>query len=368
MIKWLWITTGDRLAAALRWPWSIVSLQSMGMWIPLVMPFVTPLVAQAADAGAPFSVQVVPPQVAATVPPGALSAGFTTQALNSDFTQPLPKGWLGGCPNDADGTWDMNDATGHTWWIGLWWFWTYTSCTVTQAQDPVAGSLVLDMPWPIDSSNFHYANGVAIETTYFKGSSGTDGQAVTFPNNVYYEVVARQTPILPASFMAAGVTWPIEAVVDQSKAGLEDDIIELDTGRLGNSDAALHNWGSGGGGGGFLWQGYGPPGLPGSFDPNQYHAYGLRITSDGQTRVSCSYIDNAFVGCQTLSGGQMTAAEANQRQFLNLQSFCDAWNYNQTCNGNDGQMQHLYVKSVRVWSCDSWQTTQCNRPVLNSAP
>src|SRR5262245_25357825 len=37
------------------------------------------------------------PWSTAAIPPGAQAAGFRTLALDSDFTQPLPSGWLGGC-------------------------------------------------------------------------------------------------------------------------------------------------------------------------------------------------------------------------------------------------------------------------------
>ena len=56
-----------------------------------------------------------------------------------------------------------------------------------------------------------------------------------------------------------------------------------------------------------------------------------------------------------------------ERQFLVLQNACDWWN--QPANGCEkGRDQRLYVKSVRVFSCGDWNTTQCNRPVLMGAP
>ena len=55
-------------------------------------------------------------------PPGAAAAGLTTLALNSDFTQPLQKNWLGGCPNGPDGSaTDTNDNTRHIWYNNVWW-------------------------------------------------------------------------------------------------------------------------------------------------------------------------------------------------------------------------------------------------------
>ena len=323
-----------------------------------------PYLAYAADPSAPLSVQVVPAGSSPMAPTGAQAAGFTTLALNSDFTQQLPSNWLGGCAVAGSGApTNLNDnSTGHSWWMNLWWMYGYQPCTVAQRIDPAFGGLVLDMPWVVDSANFNQGRGVAVETaswTYDPNATPVVGQAVTFPLNAYFEIVARQTPILPASFFAFN-TWTPDAIANQNLAGVEIDIIELDTGNLGDSEAGAHNFNTAlPHPGQFLWVGKGSPGLPTDFDPNQYHKFGMLTTSDGTTLELCSYIDNVFQKCISMSGG-LTAQEENQRQFLILQSFCDSWNYNNSCNGNDGITQHLYVKSVRVWSCATWQSTQCN--------
>src|SRR6266513_5389338 len=65
------------------------------------------------------------------VPAGAQTVGFTTLALNSDFIQAMPKNWLGGCPNGADGSAvNTNDNTGHVWYQNIWWQSQKQPCSV----------------------------------------------------------------------------------------------------------------------------------------------------------------------------------------------------------------------------------------------
>ena len=116
-----------------------------------------------------------------------------------------------------------------------------------------------------------------------------------------------------------------------------------------------------------MWVGFGPPGLPALFDPTQYHTFGMRVTSDGVGMEGCSYIDNVFVTCTPLPGGLTSYEATNGRNFLVLQNACDYWNQpGGTCN--QGMNQDLYVQSVRVWSCATWQTTQCNTTILTGPP
>jgi hypothetical protein len=308
------------------------------------------------------SIDTSPPGSIPPVPAGATPAGFTTLALNSDFRQKLASNWLGGCAAAGNGSpVNTNDTTGHTWWMNIWWSYTYQPCNVVQVADPVFGGTVLDIPWTVDI-NAENVGTVIQSAAWF--STGAPGTALTFPNNAYYEITLRIVPIAPGSW-GGMFTWPLLAMTDSSKAGLEYDIIELDTGKLGASDAAVHNFGVSGNPGRFLWSGQRSPGLPSNFDPTQYHKFAVRTTSDGNSLSACAYIDDVFQNCIDAPGG-ITATEANEREFLIVQNACDYWNYSQPCAS--GQQQHLYVMSVRVWSCYLWQTTQCNGLVLTGAP
>jgi hypothetical protein len=172
--------------------------------------------------------------------------------------------------------------------------------------------------------------------------------------------------ISPTQFSSP--SWP---GIDGYSQSIEWDVEEIETGALWKSSAGVHNWGNGNGVI-FLWCEYGgcgaPPGInSGTFDPNIYHTFGIRVTSDGATMVGCAYVDNVFINCGALPGGLSAFQAALGRNFLVLQNACDWWNQpGGQCT--QGQEQHLYVKSVRVWSCASWATTQCNGPVLSGPP
>jgi hypothetical protein len=343
-----------------------------------------PCLAYGIDPSANLSVQVVPPGSTPSVPAGAAAAGFTTQALNSDFTEPLPSNWLGGCPNGANGqpvTGYFNDDTGHTWWLNLWWSQSYQNCNTKQITDPVYGRLVVDMPWTVD--NAHTAQGTVIQSASWDynrdgkavcsngNCRGGQGTANDFPPNAYFEIVARMTPALPGAYFVMN-TWPSLAMSDSNRGGIELDVIETDGNVLSSYSSVVHNWGAGGKAN-CIWDTafcHNSP-LPANFDLTQFHTYAGRITSNGQTSSDgstqslCGYLDNVFVRCIPQPGG-VTTDNAQERLFLIVQNACNWWNYNGVCT--QGQVQHLYIKSIRVWSCADWKTTQCNGKVLTGAP
>jgi hypothetical protein len=318
-----------------------------------------PCLAYGEDSSSNLSVDVVPPGSQPPAPAGAAAAGFTTLALNSDFTQAMPSNWLGGCSVAGSGApVNTNDNTGHTWWMNIWWAWTYQHCLTKQVTDLVAGSLVLDMPWTVDTGALNV--GTTLQSAAWF-STGQPNTGVTFPNNAYYEITYRISPVAPGSW-GGMFTWPLLGMTDNNQQGIEHVIIELDTGRFAGSDAGIHNWGVPTKPGSFIWLGQGSPGLPNNFDANQYHTFAIRSTSDGNTLSDCAYIDNVLQSCVPVPGG-LTSIEANAREVLILQNACDYWNG--PCNTG---LQHMYVKNVRVWSCANWQTTQCNGSVLTAAP
>jgi hypothetical protein len=331
--------------------------------------------AYSAELSGDLSVKVVP--ATSSVPAGAAAAGFTTLALSSDFTQQMPAGWLGGCvtpgngkPVDPQYYWDGQP---HTWWMNIWWAPIYQNCTVSQVQDPTFAGLVLNMPWTVEDI------GIAIGTVIQSGSWDYDpvkgkGTVHSYPNNAYYEITARITPLLPGAYFVLH-TWPPAGMSDANyKGGHELDVIETSGNELWKYDAGVHNWRFGKGGA-WLWLGQVPAelgGLPANYDPSVYHTFGLRATAtgepsaDGSSMGFCSYIDNVLIRCvHNLQG--VAPENTTERQFLVLQNACDWWN--QPANGCEkGRDQRLYVKSVRVFSCGDWNTTQCNRPVLMGAP
>jgi hypothetical protein len=304
------------------------------------------------------------------VPPGAAAAEFKTLALNSDFTLQLPPNWLGGCSVAGNGqpvTGFFQDDSGHTWWQNIWWSQSYQPCNTVQRADPTFGGLVLDMPWIVD--NGFNTVGTVIETAawdYRNAANGGYGQANSFPIGSYYEVVARMSPSTANGTYMVLNTWCPDAIFNQNAGcAMEWDVMETDGNRLWLYDSAVHNWGTGGQGN-WIKQPWTNLATGTNYDPSQYNTYGLRVTTDGQTAMGCTYINNVFQACGALPNG-IGPNEVNARNFLVLQNACDYWNQtNGQCT--QGQEQHLYVKSVRVWSCATWQTTQCNGTVLTVTP
>ena len=326
-----------------------------------------PCLAFGGNPSADLSVQVVtvtpPGNGGPTVPPGAQVAGYTTLALNNDFTQPMPDQWLGGCANPGNGQPNnpmYNDDGGpHSWWQNRWWSRGYQPCNIGQLTDPSYGGMVLDIPWVVNPSYSSLGNNLMTASWDYNPVTHI-GQARTYPNGTYYEITARIDPPTMLGNYFAFWTWG-EAGLSGGPSGIEWDVVEGDDENYGLYDSAIHNWSSGTGGGWILypWTNL-APGT--NLDPTKYNTYGLRVTSDGAEAVGCTYINNIFQTCAPLGG--LTDDEKTNRNVLLITSACNSWA--ETCNA--GVTQHFYVKNVRLWSCSSWQNTQCNGHLLNSAP
>jgi hypothetical protein len=175
------------------------------------------------------------------------------------------------------------------------------------------------MPWTVD--NAYSGVGMVIQTASWDDHA-TYGTANSFPHNSYYELVARITPALPGAYFVLN-TCASERIYDQNQAGIEWDVIGN---QLWKYDAEVHNTDISSA---LTWTGqaFGSnPGMPASYDPNQYHTFGMRVTSDGTNMTGCSYIDNNFIDCKPLPG-ELPASKAVQRNFLVLQNARDWWNY-----------------------------------------
>lgn len=298
---------------------------------------------------------VSPPAVAA-------SAGYTTLAWDDDFTKPQPDQWLGGCSNPGNGAFTnptyFDDGGPHRWWMNIWWSAGYQPCNVGPITDPTYGGTVLNIPWIVD--NAYSAVGTVIETASWDRNPVTGaGKANTFPKGVYLEVVSRMVPHNVEGAYMILHTWGEYGVSNQSRPDIEWDVMETsDSRRLDYFDTAVHNWGNGGGVificGPDCWVSL-APGT--NYNPANYNTYGMLITYDesAATATGCSYINNVFQRCGAAPGG-VSSLEAVDRSFLVMYTACDWWHYS-SCN--QGQHQAMLVKSVRVWSCANWQTTQC---------
>jgi hypothetical protein len=314
------------------------------------------------------------------IPASAAAARFTTLAFNSDFTEQLPANWLGGCPVAGNGRpvlpWNT-DNTGHIWWQNIWWAKTYLPCQTVQVQDVTYGGLVLDMPWVVDARNGKIGN--VIQSMSEDGVTAND-----LPPNFYLEYTIRVTPLGDGRRGPYTVlnTWPTEGGARFTQAvGYEVDVAETSASFINGWTAGTHNWGTG-----FAAFAWAPFSWSGSkrinvsdydVDITKYNTFGARMTSDGSTAAeACFYINNIFVNCQNVQpssdfGPDQYGHFGNnfaQRLFLVLQGACENWN--NACLP-DGTLQHVYVKSVRAWSCANWRNGDghaCDRPVLTGPP
>lgn len=295
---------------------------------------------------------------ASSLPPGASSAGYTTQALNDDFTQTMPSNWLGGCATPGNGAANSpsssDDGGPHHWWQNIWWMTGYQPCNVSQVTDPTYGGTVLDLPWVVDNtSNSTDIIGNTLESASWDYNPSTNtGQARTYSNGSYYEVVARiDPPTLQGNYFAFW-TWGERGISNQSQSGTEWDIVETNGENLGSYDSAIHNY-SGNGGGWVLFP-WTSLASGTNFDATKYNTYGLQVTYDGSIGIGCTYVNNVLQKCAPW-GGVITADEQAQRSFLLLTTACN----NSVAACTSGAQEHSYIKSARVWSCSNWATTQC---------
>jgi hypothetical protein len=300
-----------------------------------------PCVSYGASPSADLSVQIVsstPP-----VPAVAQAAGFTTLALNSDFSQPLyaiQSNWLDCFPNGNKSLpWHEADIFNKG---------NAPPCNVPQVQDPVTGDTVIDMyfdPSWGDTCKGCIQNQLQLVT---KTRDGT--VPVSYPTG-YYEIEMRAnwggTYSSGCSTVGAGAYNAMWFGID---GGFEWDNVEANgcpNGGAGSS-ANWHNWGVAGDPAGNLY-------ADGSVDITQYHKYGMLISSTGGSSVKvASYLDDQLRGSYTLTiPYQMNASQQNARYDLVM------------AVGNFGsgvlisKTLHQYVRHMRIWSCPSWQSTNC---------
>lgn len=369
--------------------------------VPLLCSFLG-ICSHADAASQNIDITVTPSAATPAVPPAAAAAGFTTTALNSDFS--LPK-----YANAMDNSWlckraDDNGSRTCEWYDGIWWNGNVTldgdgNSTIGQVLDTTINKKVLEMTWKksycpgyFDVPSHCSAPFNVIETvSYFdQGEDRTPQLATAFPaNNMYVEWRYRDNnfSLTDGNDTSALVVWPRCGFNSDSCSRLmqwnftEYDVDENwanhcgDGGSQGNCNQALqaaHAWGAGdvnGGSAGATWV-YPTIGDP---DFNTYHTYGLLITSNGISSPpgsapevkECSFIDDVIKGCLTVHNyGAIVRASLEMAGGMATAGAL-------VPSTND---QHIWIQSVRVFSCDKWNGTeparQCNRTGIcdNSGP
>jgi len=299
--------------------------------IRVTVAFLAPLISltafsYGADISSNLSVNVVSagqPQP----PPQASAVGFTTLARNDDFTQTQPSNWL-----------NCNYNTNAASWF-LWRFFfsntTYSSNTNVgcnawpQVTDPVYGGTVLDSVW-----RGSWAQGEPHDWTLIAtapdGNAGSTN-AVEYPMG-YYEFEARSD-----YDNGDPMGWSDWSQSVDGNPALELDFLQA-AGTNGCNAWVL------------VWPG---PQIsqPVGWCNAQYHKYGVLWTGNANIFNFCFYVDDNQQGCSSFT--PPAGLEAH-RIFLIIwqQGTCNgAAIADATCVGD----RHLYTKTVRVWSCSSWQ-------------
>lgn len=332
------------------------------------------VLAYGASASTDLSVQIVPaasptpppppPSTGLMPPAAAQAAGFTTLALNLDFTGATTSSFNGrtfsatdlsdsnswlSCQYAAGGG---NAPSNPVFWMVPAWG-TATPCS--RASIITDGSTqVLDMQFqPADAAAGSDADEIDTWTVNEPANTG-----YTFPQGgQYVEFTFRVTPNTYSicSGCGGGVadiwTW-------QTGSGITEwDFLELGANGFGYS--ACHDWNGG-------TSNCATPAAWGYSGYTTYQTYGLRLTTDGTHMDQCSYLgaypNTVFQGC----GGEFTPPSGisvtEQRAMLRL----TVGPYN-TGDAPTSNMD-LLIQSVRVWSCSSWVTGPCTGTVLNGSP
>jgi hypothetical protein len=240
-----------------------------------------------ANPSADLSVQIVPAGSPPGVPAPALAAGFTTQALNADFTSAAYSNtatYIDNCGATAAKQWYLVSFSAQP--SGI-------PCSETViTTDGGMNALLITTPGN-QSQEFQYPG-------YFLKSDG-----LGFPNEAYIEINFRTTAatmaqdgsapywssIIDLWFLGRGVT---SSGTYPPNTWNEIDFLEVigPAGQANNWGAGMIEWGGGSACGGDCYTGL----TRGTTDLTQYHTLGMLLTSDESSAVwRCLFMDGVFL-------------------------------------------------------------------------
>ena len=329
------------------------------------------------------------PDYVGSVPGPAAAAGFTHCALNADFT------WT---TTDSNGINYSNIAT----WIAecgaptrqynfhLAYFFnvlTPSPCDDVDIQaDPLGGGFnVLHLQFSLEDQQLFINSPDHGSPTY-----SYDSLTMTWPSlsqgtpSLPYEMYIETTFYLPVSMLNSGVpdhasfsamnsTTVATDVPSTHLAVTQFEIV----GAPANSGATSWLWSSGLG---IYPRGSTPPAVQDYFDfASGYNTIGQLITSDETSKISiCSFINGNHQGCinaDISTSGALACAGGGYACYFGqngvilmeylgfMTCISDLSPYNRPCIQNN--LDHYY-KSIRVWTCANYKTTQCPGPIITS--
>ena len=289
-----------------------------------------------------LSVQVVSAQSGLQVPAPAQAAGFTTLALNADFT-------TSAYSNTAT---YINECGASSGWR---WFLFYSGAGHPNQVPCGKASITMDnggqvlhlqyLPSDLQAGKNAGGDGNYIEFQWPVGFHAlSDGIGPTLPNEMYTEITFRTTA---PSLNQANAGIPLDYWAT-SWCACE---YELDFFEVNNGFAYQNGW--------YYSSTFGSAYL----DFTQYHTLGVLFTSD-ESRVleQCMYLDGTLINCganQGLSSSNY-AQHDNTLNILFGSGLCFGGATPCVVNAED-----YYIKSITLWECSNYKTQGCPGPVIN---
>jgi hypothetical protein len=273
-----------------------------------------------------------------TIPAPAQAAGFTTLALNEDFSQPFyatRSNWL-----------DCAGATSPLWyraWMGFTGSTDPPCSSISQEIDPLTSQPALRMHY--QGSYFTVAvPGVANQGPLQTVDNSGNGRRI--PPNAYFEVEARYDNISPY------IQWDIWSYTTNGTS-IEWDGIETWGGGI-DAGSCVHNNEIPENGGNYIrciWDTVVPASGTPTFE--QYHKYAWRVTQSGTINDGfwCAYIDGISNGCITWLPTANEATGIDQTLIFLFGRHCRGTD-TATCTAALASYSgNMWIKSAKVYSC-----------------
>jgi hypothetical protein len=313
---------------------------------------------------ADLSVQVVPgsgppngiacaigPNYAGSIPADVQTAGFTTCALNSDFSTPFftnLSNWLGGpnCTGGAGSIWFNSDNGGGTGGA--------PPCSDYSIITDGSNGQVLDQQF----NNADYSAGRRATQLLSVDPSNCCGHL--YPTGEYVEWRGRVTTQTTKSYNNSGgqfLAWGAFRYAPSSKSGTAP-FIEWDWSEFYFNPIGI----AAGSPPGSNMSGVSSP-VPTSmqqcptncttFDPTVMHTYGFLVTTDGNQAMSqCTYIDGTKLGCQNF-----ISVSPARTTFQMLEQLILELGPEHGTVPNFSGPQDVLIEYVRVFTCSTWNSS-----------
>lgn len=293
---------------------------------------------------------------------GSQAASGVACSIGPNFTGSLPPGLPAGWGCAAN--WDFQSAaySNVSTWLGCgvagtsfnttpgfqWYHDTFAQqavselppCTVSIVNDN--GITALKMSWAGSSYDGTFKS-LVINTYTHNNTNITD-----FPNGAYYEFITRLSTnslTAPTGTDNGGIwTW---TTAGTGVTTIENDFELFDPAASpGGRFTQFIN---------YVNAACGNPCYSGainySADMAVYHKIGVRVTTDGSTRiVGCTYLDGAFQGCLDVNSPNAGDFIGRHAPIMQI--------------GAVPVNMDFYIQYLRVWSCSNWATQQCNGAIL----